>query len=85
MCAGYSGNNFICTQVAKETIAYICTRFFGRSRFVQANINNNVGDIGRSYRWFATYFWAEEISSKLSRFGLLICMVIGGQGCPQIW
>jgi hypothetical protein len=29
-----------------------------------------------------TDLWAEEVSSKLLRFGFLICMVIGGQGCP---
>jgi hypothetical protein len=34
--------------------------------------------------WYATYLWAKEISKDLLRFGFLIFMVIGGQGCPHI-
>jgi hypothetical protein len=63
---------------------YIHTSFLGRSRFVQADINNNTGDVNRPYRWSATDLWVEEISRDLLRFGFLIFLVIGGQGCPQI-
>jgi hypothetical protein len=63
---------------------YICTRFLGRSRSIQADVNNSTGDINRPYRWSATDLWEEEISRDLLRFGFLIFLVIGGQGCPQI-
>jgi hypothetical protein len=43
------------------------------------------GDISRLYKWSATYFWVEEISRDLLRFGFLIFLVIGGQGCPHIF
>jgi hypothetical protein len=35
-------------------------------------------DVIRSYRWSGSNLWAEEVSSKLLRFGFLICMVVGG-------
>jgi len=41
-------------------------------------------DVNLPYRWSTTYMWAKEISRILLRFGFLIGMVIGVQGCPQI-
>jgi hypothetical protein len=43
------------------------------------------GDLNRLYRWSATDLWEENISRILLRFGFLICMVIGEQGCSQFW
>jgi hypothetical protein len=74
---GCSGEKCICTQVAVRRITYIVF-------WEGAGLYRLTGDIIRSYRWSATDLWAEEVSSKLLRFGFLICMVIGGQGCPHI-
>jgi hypothetical protein len=43
------------------------------------------GDVSRPYRWSTIDLWVEEISIILLRFGFLICMVIGEQGCSQFW
>jgi hypothetical protein len=43
------------------------------------------GDLDRLYGWSVAYLWAENISRILWRFGFLICMIIGEQGCYQFW
>jgi hypothetical protein len=56
----------------------------GKSRYVQVDANNNTSDVNRSYKWSTTNLWAKKIFRDLLRFGFMIFMVIGGQGCPQI-
>jgi hypothetical protein len=56
--------------------------FMRRSRSIQVDANNNTCNVSKSYKWFETYLWAEEISKDLLRFGFLIFLVIGRQGCP---
>jgi hypothetical protein len=49
---------------------------------VHADISSSTGEINKTYMWFATDLWVEEISMHLLMFGFL---VIGGQGCSQIF
>jgi hypothetical protein len=72
-----SGEKCVCTRVALRIITYIVL-------WEGAGLYRLTCDLIRSYRWYATNLWVEEVSSKLLRFGFFICMVIGGQGCPKI-
>jgi hypothetical protein len=76
MYVGFSGNSGIRTRVAMGTVAYIRTELLGQ-------VQVRIGLTGDVNRWSAD-LWAEDISKDSLRIGFLFCMVIGGQGCPQI-
>jgi hypothetical protein len=76
----YSGNSHIRAWVAMVRIVYICTELPGKVQVC----TGMTGDINMLFRTSTTNLWEEDISRDFLRFGFLICMVIGGQGCPQI-
>jgi hypothetical protein len=69
--AGCSGAKRVCTRVAIRRIIYIVF-LVGEGMYMQTS------DVIKFYRWSGSNLWVEEVSSKLLRFGFLICMVIGG-------
>jgi hypothetical protein len=82
MYVGCSGNNRVCMWVVVGTIR--CTSMYNLF-WVGTGPYRLTGDVNRLYRWSTTDLWAEDISRILLRFGFLICMVIGEQGCSQFW
>jgi hypothetical protein len=75
---GCSGENNVYTQVPNK-VNHIYFFWAGTDPY------RLTCDVNKSYKWSTTDSWTEDISRILLRFGFLICMVIGGQGCPHIW
>jgi hypothetical protein len=96
--AGCKRANHVCMQVAMGTVVYTWVAVEQSTYYTQVGLRRiayivlwaraspyrMTSDIIMSYKWSAADLWAKEVSCKLLRFGFFICMVIGGQGCPQI-
>jgi hypothetical protein len=50
MYVSCNGKSCVYMQVAEGTIVYIRTRFLGRSRSIQGDVNSSTSDVNRSYR-----------------------------------
>jgi hypothetical protein len=74
----WSGEKSVCTRVAVRRTAYIFL-WEGEGPYIL------ISDIIVSYWWSAIDLWAEEVSSKLLRFGFLFVWLLDNKVVIRFW